>query len=1194
MLRGALPALRRAAAALLQAPDNEAIPLRRAARPALAAALAEDAGTPALVITAQPARAREWEAQLPGWGCGAVHRFATTSTRPYERGNRAGPSTQKRLLALYSLHDGRPSSLNGRAEPPAPILVAAAQALMTPTLPPDRFRAAILTLAIGQKHTLRGLLQRLVGSGYEATSLVVAAGQFARRGGILDIFPLAAEWPLRIELDDDRIASLRQFDPVNQRSRGEAIRSAPIPPAREFLPADGPPIARALARWLEREDLSAADALATASPCPTLEFYLPYLGPPASLLDHLPANARIFLEEPEELRAQFDREEKEAQARRADASLPPDYPVPYLSGETLLRQLVPRRTLAFQSAPGATSTKGSAGATALQDPTQAPPRFGGNLQDLRRWCRERLAQEEAIVLVSGSAARLAELWYEEEGYLPTDTALPDEPPPGNLRLVRGSLAAGWSLATGRAPALHLLSDAEIFGWSRPPRRRTRPRAARNRLSDLQPGAYVVHEDYGIGRFVGTEQRRFEGIRREFLRINYADEDVLFVPIHHADRVTRYIGGGSDHEPNLNSLGKRAEWERARQRASTSVWEEARDLLQIAARRARTVGIATGVDTPWQHELEARFPYEETPDQLRALQEVKRDLEGPQPMDRLLCGDVGYGKTEVALRAAFKVVMDGRQVAFLVPTTVLAQQHTQTFRYRLAPFPVRTEMLSRFHDREAQRLLLAQLRDGQIDILIGTHRLLSGDVDFARLGLLIIDDEQRFGVQHKEHFKRLRAQLDVLTMTATPIPRTLFLALSGVRDISQMRSPPEERLPVLTHTGRYEEALARQAILREIERGGQIFYIHNRVRTIEVARERLERLVPEARITVAHGQLPQKQLATLMAAFARGESDLLLSTTIVEAGLDIPNANTLIVERADRFGLAQLYQLRGRVGRGPQQAYAYFFHPDPARMRHDARERLITIAEHSDLGSGWQVALRDLELRGGGGILSTRQSGHVAAIGLHLYARLLAEAIQRAQSPKQDDGKEAPKDGAAPKNPSALILDLPTPAFLPEDYLPALEQRLEIYRRIGNLNSLAEIAALRDELRDRFGPPPAAVEGLLFQMTAKLLAQQVGARALRSQHQELAIHLPALSLLDRDALAERLAPLGARVTRPALRLPLAEGDEWRGRLLVVLQRLAEDEGYLAAHRQVEEDPEALASENATQRRQQQRTQRRRGR
>lgn len=1168
MLSGAIATLQRASsyAPLRDAPTRQA--LRRAVRPALAAALAEDWGAPVLLITAQPARAREWEAQLPGWSSADILRFASPNARPYERGNRDGPSTQRRLATLYALQ---------RADV-APFLIASASALMTPTLPPERYRAAILSLAQGERHSLRGLLQHLLGIGYEPSPLVVMEGQFARRGGILDVFPLAAAQPLRIELAGDQIASLRVFDPVHQRSTGQTLTAAQIPPAREFLPVDGPPIARELALWLEQNDLAAADALATASPCPTLEFYLPYLGPPASLLDHLPPNARLLIEEPEALRAQFAQIEREAQQRRADAALPPAYPVPYLSGETLLRRSAQFAALSFLS--------GDAPDPDVQaDFTHAPPRFSGNLQDLWRWCRDRRTEKSAVVLVTASAARLAELWYEEEGYLATETELIDAPGPGSLHLIQGSLAAGWSLPadTGANPALHLLSDAEIFGWSRPPRRRPRQRSSRARLSDLQPGALVVHEDYGIGRFIGTQQRRLEGIRREFLRINYAGEDALFVPIHHADRVTRYVGA-EGREPALSAIGKRAEWERARQRASASAWEEARDLLQVAAARARAPGIATSADTPWQHELEARFPFEETPDQQRSLHEIKTDLERPQPMDRLLCGDVGFGKTEVALRAAFKVVMDGRQVALLVPTTVLAQQHLQTFRYRLSPFPVRVELLSRFHDRETQKQLLEALRNGEIDILIGTHRLLSADVDFARLGLLIIDDEQRFGVKHKEHFKRLRAQLDVLTMTATPIPRTLFLALSGVRDISQMRSPPEERLPVLTHTGRTDETLVRQAILREIERGGQIFCIHNRVRSIEAARERLERLVPEARITVAHGQLPQGQLASLMADFAHGESDLLLSTTIVEAGLDIPNANTLIVERADRFGLAQLYQLRGRVGRGPQQAYAYFFHPDPARLRPDARERLLTIAEHSELGSGWQVALRDLELRGGGGILSTRQSGHVAAIGLHLYTRLLAEALQGARQPTRDQDTASTHPQAelpSAKEEPALILDLPLSAFLPEDYLPALEQRLEIYRRIGNLNALEEIAALREELRDRFGPPPPPVEGLLFQMSAKLLAQRIGARALRSHGDELALHLPALSLLDREALSTRLAPLNVRVTRPALRLALDDGDEWRAALLALLLALAEDEAYAQARARLrkQRDGERSAEKSA---------------
>ncbi len=1144
-LSGLLNTLRRAP--LYQqardAPATQAIRLLRAAQAPFAAALAADGGVPTLILTAEASRARDWEAQLGAWSDASIHRFAASSARPYERVPRGGPSIEKRLSALCALWNWQQARAN--QEPP-PIVIASAAALMMPTLTPAGLRTAQLTLSIDMPISRHSLLKHLLGNGYEPTNLVVAPGQFARRGGIIDLFPIAAAAPVRVELDDDRIASLRRFDPIHQRSTGR-IDATAVSPARELLPSDGPAIARRIATWLERKDPEASDALATATPCPNLEYYLPYAGPLASLLDHLPAKTRILIEEPAALSAQFTQEERAAQSRRADADLPPDYPLPYLSGEALERQIAAHRHLQFQSgaAPGAIAT-----------PFQAPPRFAGNLSTLLRWLRERMDAGESAVLVSGNAARLAELWYEQENYLPIENSLREEPAPGSLRLVRGASSAGWSLRAGAASTLHLLSDTEIFGWSRPPRRRARPRVAQSRLNDLRPGTFVVHEDYGIGRFIGTQQRRLAGIRREFLRINYAGEDILFVPIHHADRVSRYIGA-EGHEPKLNTLGKPLEWERTRQRAEKAAAEEARELLAIYAARARAPGIAISSDTPWQHELEARFPYDETPDQQQALQEIKADLERPRPMDRLLCGDVGYGKTEVALRAAFKVVMDGRQVAILAPTTVLAQQHLQTFRYRLAPFPLRIETLSRLQDAVQQKEVLAALRAGQVDIVIGTHRLLSADVEFARLGLLVIDDEQRFGVRHKEHFKRLRAQLDVLTMTATPIPRTLFMALSGTRDISQMRSPPEERLPVLTQTAPYDEMLARQAILREIERGGQIYYIHNRVRSIEAARERLMQLVPEARISIAHGQLPQTQLAEIMASFARGESDLLLATTIVEAGLDIPNANTLIVERADRFGLAQLYQLRGRVGRAQQQAYALFFHPEENRLRHDARERLLTIAEHSELGAGWQVALRDLELRGGGGVLSTRQSGHVAAIGLHLYARLLAAATA--------EGRATPQEKAtARKTPptNALILDLPLPAFLPEDYLPALEQRLQIYRRIGDLTTREEIATLRAELHDRFGPPPRPLEGLLFQMTAKMLAQEIGANALISRGRELQIRLPALSLLDRAALQNRLPP-GARVTRPALTLPLDEAGEWQARLLALLQALAKDEGYARA-------------------------------
>ena len=584
------------------------------------------------------------------------------------------------------------------------------------------------------------------------------------------------------------------------------------------------------------------------------------------------------------------------------------------------------------------------------------------------------------------------------------------------------------------------------------------------------------------------RRTVENTLREYLLIEYAGTDSLFVPIHQADRLTRYVGP-DDRPPTLSKLGQ-ADWICIKSKARQAVEDEAHELLALYAKRAAAPGLAFSPDTPWQHELEASFPYVETEDQLKAVREVKHDMEEPHPMDRLICGDVGYGKTEVALRAAFKAVNDSKQVAFLVPTTILAQQHFETFSQRLAPFPMKVEALSRFRTKEEQNKILKQLAAGEIDIIVGTHRLLQSDVNIPNLALVIIDEEQRFGVKHKEFFKNLRAQVDVLTLTATPIPRTLYMGLTGVRDISMIQTPPEDRLPVITHVGAFDDRLVRQAVIREMERGGQVFFVHNRVQSIEIARERLERIVPEARLIVGHGQMDERLLEGVMERFGNGEYDILISTSIIESGLDIPNANTLIVDRADWFGLAQLYQIRGRVGRSANQAYAYFFHPPAARLTEDARARLETLTEYTELGSGFQIAMRDLELRGAGDILSTKQTGHVAAIGLHLYTQMLSKAVRDLK------GTSAKKDDLTPTiSESSVLIDLPLPAYLPTDWIPEISLRLQIYRRIGGLNTVEEVNAMRDELRDRFGILPAAVDGLLYPDAR----QAAGAGRQRQRH-----------------------------------------------------------------------------------------------
>ncbi len=776
-------------------------------------------------------------------------------------------------------------------------------------------------------------------------------------------------------------------------------------------------------------------------------------------------------------------------------------------------------------------------------------RFGGQLRLLLQQMRALRRENGRVVVVTGQTARVADLWREADTYIASQLNVLEPPAPGSVHLVDGTLREGWQMHLPDGDA-HLMTDAGIFGWNRPePRRRKtthRARLPESSYADMHEGDYVVHVDYGIGRFAGMRRRTIEGNEREYLVVEYAGTDAVFVPIHQADRLTRYVGA-DDRPPQLSKLGK-PDWSRVTGQAKKAVEEEAKGLLELYAQRMAIPAHAFEPDTPWQHELEASFPFVETEDQLRATRDVKDDMERPFPMDRLICGEVGYGKTEVALRAAFKAVTGGAQVALLVPTTVLAQQHYETFTQRLAPFPVKVEMLSRFRTKEEQRAMLPLIANGEIDIIIGTHRLLQDDVKFKNLGLVIIDEEQRFGVTHKEHLKRLRTEVHVLTLTATPIPRTLYMSLAGVRDISMMQTPPEERLPVITHVGPFDDTLVRGAILREMERGGQVFFVHNRVQSMDNISEKLAQIVPEAEVIVGHGQMDERTLERVMIDFSRGEYDVLLCTSIIESGIDIPNANTLIIDRADWFGMAQLYQLRGRVGRSAQQAYAYFFHPATNRLTDDARVRLETLAENTDLGAGFQIAMRDLELRGAGDILSTRQTGHVAAIGLHLYTQLLTQAVQNLKG--KSLGEVVP-----PVSTANITIDLPLPAYLPNDWIPEMALRLQIYRRIGSLTSIEEVDLMRDELRDRFGPLPPAVDDLLYLIDVKLLAGAAGANAVININDVVNIKLPYLAEVNRERLEAQLGK-DIRVTRTAILLPINDNHTWTLRLLDVLKFLAD--------------------------------------
>jgi transcription-repair coupling factor (superfamily II helicase) len=694
----------------------------------------------------------------------------------------------------------------------------------------------------------------------------------------------------------------------------------------------------------------------------------------------------------------------------------------------------------------------------------------------------------------------------------------------------------------QTPTVLLLTDAEVFGFVKQ-RRALRPPAAdrSHLLADLTPGDYVVHLEHGIGRFAGMVVRDVEGIQKEFLELSYAQGDRLFVPVDQSDRVARYVGPG-DYHPDLTRLGS-GEWSRTRERVRRAVADVARDLLDLYAARQVLQGHAFSPDTPWQQELEASFPYVETPDQVAAIHSVKADMESPRPMDRLICGDVGFGKTEVAVRAAFKAVMDGYQVAILVPTTVLAQQHFNTFQERLAGLPVRVEMISRFLSDREQRQVVQDVAGGSVDILIGTHRLLQKDVGFKKLGLVIIDGEQRFGVAHKERLKQMRKEVDVLTLSATPIPRTLHMSLAGIRDLSNMMTAPEDRSPIRTYVMESDDHIIREAIVRELERGGQVFFVHNRVYNIEMVADRVRNLVPEAEVGIGHGQMHEDQLERTMLRFAHGEIDVLVCTTIIESGLDIPNANTIIINQADRLGLAQLYQLRGRVGRSTVRAYAYLLYDRGHALSEVAQRRLQAVFEATELGAGMQIALRDLEIRGAGNLLGAEQSGHMAAVGFDLYIRLLGEAVERL---KTLDRGEMPAPPASSR--PAVLLDLPLTAYLPEGYVPDLNMRLALYQRIANAQDDAEAAAIEQEAVDRFGKLPAPARNLLWLVRVRLMATVAGLGSIQTEGDEIVLRmLPGLAL-DRETVRRRLPPGATALTHQVRLNREAIGEAWREALV----------------------------------------------
>ncbi len=1099
------------------------------ARSYLYAALVAEAARPLCVVVPNEDRARRWRAELATWlGDERVLAFPERESMPYELSSPSREHLATRLLTLWRL---------ARADASVAVVVSL-RALLQHTLAPEDLRERSRAFRRGDRVAWNEVAEWLFALGYEPVTEVTEPGTFARRGGILDLYPITDERPTRAELAGDEIESLRRFDPATQRSL-EAADEVVVLPARELRLDRALDAAEQLAAagWdaLEYGKETApwrvlVDRLRAGGYVEGMEAIAPLLGARASLLDHLPASAVLVLEETPELELAHEALDGQAQERRDDlaeqglpvAGLPPAY--------------VERSRLeSFADERGSLRLSGAG--EALRIGWGSAPSYAGRLdQFLARVAAEREGRE---VVASPQAQRLAELLAERDVHVAPREALAEPPPPGALVLLHLPLAEGF---TAPDVGLRVFTDAELFGFKKPrhPERRRRRVAFASALMDLKPGDLVVHEDHGIARFERFATKEVAGVEREYLELAFAGTDRLSLPTERIDKITRFVGGTP---PALSKLGG-TDWLKTKRKVKQAVLDIARELLKIYAAREVVPGHAFAKDSPWQVELENAFPYVETADQLQAVDEVKRDMERARPMDRLIVGDVGYGKTEVALRAAFKTVMDGMQVAILVPTTVLAQQHFQTFGERLATFPIRVEMLSRFKSPAKQKEIVAGIATGEVDIVIGTHRVLQSDVKFRELGLLVIDEEHRFGVRHKERLKQLRREVDVLSMTATPIPRTLHMALSGVRDISVIETPPENRQPIETKIVEYSDDVVREALLRELDRGGQIYFVHNRVQGIEHVRQRLGRMVANARYAVAHGQMDEERLERVMTEFARGDHDVLVCTTIIESGLDIPNVNTIVINRAGSFGLAQLYQMRGRVGRSAEKAYAYLLYNRRERLTAQARARLQALFEASELGSGFRIAMHDLEIRGAGNLLGAEQHGHVAAVGFDLYTQLLQEAIEELKGTPLPRREELP----------AVTIDLALPTAIPDSYVPSRARKLELYRRIANLRALDELRELAAELRDRYGTPPEPVRNLLFGVEVKLRAVRAGVSDLRARRGELRVVLRRDIRLEERQRVEHDFPklvVGHRQIRGALP---AKAD-WRDALTRVLGDLA---------------------------------------
>ena len=1133
---------------------NEGIPFTLAK-------LSIDLERPMLILTSKQDEAQRIHENMNFWGAPNTHLLSETEVLPFERVAADTQLEDKRISVLSSLIDAR--------EPIS--VISSAFAISQKTVLPKEFKQVQTTLIKGGSFKLRSLLDLWSMSGYSVVSIVETPGQISHRGGIVDIFPTNSQFPFRIEFLGDHIETIRKFDPYSQRSI-ELVKSFTVNTATESLVNKG--FIRKLkdlsdsnansclsdkdkTRIQEELDLFATNEHSTLRD--SLNFYAGFLNE-GSLFEYIPKDSLIVVCNPVEFANTVKKSDQRVddirKKKESRGQIPDSFPSPYFSWSQVNRKLR-RFTDRINIVPWAAFENKTANQFSL--PITTSECFFGNLDRVSKRIRELSESGSTVVLITSQEKRVQEVL--------TDHGLKIyEGPTFNGTILSGSVVMLKSSKIHNAPGLSIkfknkslivFSDVEMFGHIKTRRAyasRTK-KIKKSLLRELRPGDYLVHVDHGIAKFAGTHEDPEN--QNEYLVLRYAAGDRLYVPMESLERVSPYVAP-LGRVPHLSRLGSQ-EWSNTKQKVTDSTKEMASELLTIYATRETVEGYKFSTDTTWQTQLEDSFPYQETDDQVDALLAIKSDMESNKPMDRLICGDVGFGKTELALRAAFKTVMEGKQVAVLAPTTVLVQQHYSTFSRRLAAYPVHIEFLSRFRRHNDQKRVIHNLEQGRVDICIGTHMLIQPNIKFSDLGLVIIDEEQRFGVSQKEQMKKIRAEVDVITLTATPIPRTLHMSMAGIKDISMVSTPPEERIAIKTYVTEFSEDLIKDAILRELDRDGQVYFVHNRIHDISSMAKRLGDIVPEATIAIGHGQLTETELEKTMLNFAEGKIDVLVCTTIIESGLDIQNANTIIINRADTFGLAQLYQLRGRIGRGTKRSYAYLLVPKNAPVNEVASKRLKTMLAATNLGAGFQIAMADLEIRGAGNILGGQQSGHIHAVGYDLYSKMLSEATEqlRASTLNTDDKKS---------DDHVASIDLGLPANIPSIYIPDLDIRIDIYNEIVRTKNEKDLEEIKDMLKDRFGHIPFQLENLLYISNLRLIARKAGIRSVFKREEKIFLRMNFDLANIKVRLAKQLnknVEIGNREIRQKI---TGTESEWTEKLLQLMSTIVDFETEIYRHLQ----------------------------